>query len=214
MTGSRRSWWQWPWYLLRRAVVMEWRGYQSLWRLAARRPRVPDGAAAFAYHQPVLPALATIIVVSAIEVVVVDLAVARWPAVRLALLVLGLWGLLLMFGMVAGMLTRPHSVGPAGIRARSGSEIDLGLPWEAIESVEVRRRTRQGKEPALVTGEDGTRTYHLRIADQTNLLIRLERRTAIRLPHGTETVDAIALYVENPQVMLEKVRELVGTPVA
>jgi hypothetical protein len=62
----------------------------------------------------------TFIGVSAVEFVVVDLLVRRWPTVRISLLALGIWGLVWMFGLLFGFLTRPHAVGPAGIRVRSG----------------------------------------------------------------------------------------------
>lgn len=111
----RRTWPKAAWYLARRAWMAEIHSYQSIWRLIARRPRVPEGAAGFRYHQPVMPMIVTFLVVSGIELVVVDIVVRQWPAVRLSFLVLGAWGAVWMCGLLCGVLTRPHSVGPAGI---------------------------------------------------------------------------------------------------
>ena len=100
----RRTWWQFAGYLARRALVMEIHGYQNMYRFVFRRPRVPAGAAGYSYHQPVLAILIVIIVVSAIEMVVVDVIVRRWTHVRVPLLALSIWGLVFMLGLLFGML--------------------------------------------------------------------------------------------------------------
>lgn len=126
--GPRRTAWQLAAYWTRRGLMLEVWGYLSILRCVCRRPRVPAGAAAFTYHQPVMPLLIVFIVVSALELVVVDVLVRRWPSVRVAMLALGIWGLVWMFGLLFGFLTRPHAVGSDGIRVRSGAEIDIPLP--------------------------------------------------------------------------------------
>jgi hypothetical protein len=55
---------------------------------------------------------------NAVEIPIFDLIVHRWPAVRITLLVLGIWVLTWMFGLLCAYLMRPHTVGPEGIRAR------------------------------------------------------------------------------------------------
>ncbi|MFW3171695.1 hypothetical protein [Geodermatophilus sp. CPCC 206100] len=59
-----------------------------------------------------MPVLLTFIVVSAAEVVVVDVLVQRWPAVRIPLLVVGIWGVIWMCGLLFGMVTRLHADDP------------------------------------------------------------------------------------------------------
>jgi hypothetical protein len=100
--------------------MMELRGYQSIYRFIFRRPKTPPGAAAFSYHQPVLAILVVFVVVSAVELVVVDLIVQRWAQIRIPLLILGIWGLVFMLGLLPGMLTRPHAVGPTASRCDPG----------------------------------------------------------------------------------------------
>ncbi|WP_158716276.1 hypothetical protein [Blastococcus sp. Marseille-P5729] len=209
--SGRRPAWQRPGYLFKRAVLMEWRGYKSIWRQLARRPRVPAGMRAHDYHRAIAPMLTVFLLVCAIEVVVVDIMVHRWPAVRLPLLLLGIWTVAMMAGQLCGVLSRPHAVGDDGIRVRYGPEIDVPLSWATIDSVELRSRTRRDKEPALTTAE-GRTTYHLRVADQTNLDITLEEPTTIRLPHGTERVDVIAVYADDPKAFLADVRRVAGAP--
>jgi hypothetical protein len=124
---AQRSRGGWVAYLARRAIQMEIGIWQSLYRFAFRRPRVPAGAAGFSYHRSVLGILVTFIAVSAIELVAVDVLVHRWTAVRIPLLVVGIWGLTWMFGLLTAMLTRPHAVGPVGIQVRYATDVDVVL---------------------------------------------------------------------------------------
>ena len=117
---AQQSWWRRAGHQGRRAVRMEIAVWRSIYRFLLRRHRVPVGAVGFTYHQPVLPLLIGFLVASAIELVAVDLLVKQWPLVRIPLLVVGVWGLLWMLGLLLGYLTRPHAVGPEGIRVREG----------------------------------------------------------------------------------------------
>ena len=205
--SPRPTGWRRVTYLARRAWAMEIHGYQSVYRFALRRPRVPAGAAAFSYHQTVLPVLIVFTVLSAVELVVVDLIVRRWwPPARIPLLVLGIWGVTFMLGLLFGMLVRPHAVGPDGIRVRSGAEVDLPLAWDDIASVTLRKRTIADKQPKVTVDDQGEATLHLRIMNETNLEIGLAQPTPLRLPHGSETVNRLAIYADDPKGLLAEVR--------
>ncbi len=206
IAARKRTWWQFAGYLAKRATLMELRGYQSIYRFVFRRPRVPAGAAPFPYHQPILAILIVLVVVSAVEMVVVDVIVHRWTYVRIPLLILSVWGLVYMLGLLFGMLVRPHAVGPAGINVRSGSEIDIPLNWDDIASVTRRKHVIQDKQPKVTRDDDGRATLQLRIQNETNIEIGLERPTPLKLPHGTEVVDAVALYADDPKGFMDAVR--------
>ncbi|MET0932289.1 MAG: hypothetical protein ABWX56_01135, partial [Mycetocola sp.] len=133
--STRHTLWQRFASLARRAWAMEVGIWQSLYRFVFRRPRVPTGAVGFSYHGQVWAILMIFIGLSAIEIPIIDLVVHPWPAVRIPLLVAGIWGLTWMIGLALGFITRPHAVGPAGIRVRSGAETDIGLAWDDVESV-------------------------------------------------------------------------------
>lgn len=201
-----RTVWQQLWYLMRRAWLFEIHGYQSIYRYVFRRPLVPPGAAGFSYHGPVLLLLWVFIVVSAIELVVLDLIVRRWEFIRLPLLVLGLWGLVWMVGLLLGMLTRPHAVGPDGLRVRSGAEVDIPIAWADVDSVARRGHTVQEKGPSVTVDHDGLATLHLRMQNETNLEVTLVRPLELRMPHGTETVSRVNLYADDPRAFLQEVR--------
>jgi hypothetical protein len=110
ISRHKRTGWRLAGYLARRAIMMEIRGYQSIYRFLFCRPKVPAGHIGFSYYQPVLAILIVFIAVSAVEVVVVDLIVRRWTNIRIPLLILSIWGLIYMLGFLFGMLTRPHAI--------------------------------------------------------------------------------------------------------
>ncbi|GAB3043508.1 hypothetical protein GCM10027052_27060 [Parafrigoribacterium mesophilum] len=196
---------------LKRALVVELSIYVSIARFVARRPAVPHGAAGFSFHKPVLTILVIFIVLSAVEVPIIDLIVHPWPAVRIPFLVLGLWGLTWMFGLLCSYLTHPHTVGPDGIRVRAGLEIDLALNWDDIASVAHNLRVDDPKSPKIVE-DDGSRTLMFRIVEQTNLEIELERPTLVRLPgHGVaggeQLISAIRIWADEPRAFMDRVRQ-------
>ena len=207
MTASRhkRTGWRFVGYLARRALLMEIRGYQSIYRFVFRRPKVPAGAIAFSYYQPVLAILIVFVALSAVEIVVLDLIVRRWAHVRIPLLILSVWGLIYMLGFLFGMLTRPHAIGPAGIRVRYGPEIDIPLLWDDIESVTRRKHTLQNKQPKVSVDEDGEATLHLRMQNETNIEVELRAPIVVRLPQGPETVSKVTLYADDSQAFMNEV---------
>lgn len=191
-----------------RLARMAWRAevgiWQSLYRWAFRRPRVPAGATGFAYHAPVMTILLVFIALSAVEIPIIDLIVHPWPWLRIPLLILGIWGLTWMIGLALSYLTRPHAVGPDGIRARVGADVDIDLPWAAVASVE-RSRDVGEKAPKLRVEAHG-RTLSLRMADETNILIVLESPVQARLADGPVEIDAVRLWADDVDGFLEAVR--------
>jgi hypothetical protein len=198
--------WQKARSLARRALLMEVWGYLSIARFVLRRPRVPHGAQAFTYHQPVFAVLVAFIVISAVELVVVDLVVRRWETVRIALLVLGVWGLVWMFGLLFGFLTRPHAVGPDGLRLRAGVEIDIPIRWDQVASVQRHKRISQTTQPQITRDEDGHRTLHLHVQNQTNVRVVMREPVTVRVPRGPVTVSSIELHADEPDALVQAAR--------
>lgn len=209
--AGHRARWDVARYWIRRLWMMEIWGYLSIFRFVFRRPKVPRGAQAFSYHQLVMPLLTVFIVVSAVELVVVDVLVRRWEGVRIALLVLGIWGLIWMFGLLLGFVTRPHAVGPDGIRLRSGAELDIALRWDQVEAVTRRQRTAHDKQPQISVDEHGSRTLHLHMQNQTNVRISLHSPVTVRLPRGPQTVSTVELWADEPDAFVDAAQEQLAT---
>ena len=191
--------------LMRRAVSMELAGWASIARFLSRRPVVPPGADAFSYDAPFRGTLIVFLVVSAVEVVAVDLVTHRWPDVRLPLLVLGIWGVLFMLGMLLGFVTRPHAVGPDGIRFRCGAEVDVDLPWELVRSA-TPRRLRLTDAPALcLTGPPNDQTLHQVVESRTDIEVELQHAITIELPAGPVAIRRLHLAVDDPKAFARAV---------
>jgi hypothetical protein len=203
---TRRTWWQFAGHLAKRATLIEVRGYQSIYRFLFRRPKVPAGAEGFSYHKPILAIMIVFIVVSVVEVVVVDRIVNRWTYIRIPVLIISIWGLVWMLGLLFGMLVRPHAVGPDGIRVRYGSEVDIPIAWNDVDSVTSRKQAVQDKQPKVTIDHNGAATLHMRIQNETNIEVRLERPIPLKLPHGTETVSTVRLYADDPKRFMDAVR--------
>jgi hypothetical protein len=104
------------------------------------------------------------------------------------------------------MLVRPHAVGPDGIRVRYGSEVDIPIAWHDVYSVTSRKQAVQDKQPKVTIDDNGAATLHMRIQNETNIEVRLERPIPLKLPHGTETVSTVRLYADDPKRFMDAVR--------
>jgi hypothetical protein len=156
--------------LVTRALRYEISTWRSLGRWVARRPDVGPGDTPFAYRGPVVAPIVVFTVLSVVEVVAVDLILAPWPVPRRIVLVLGIWGTLLMLGMLAAVTVHPHVVGPSGLRVRHGASLDVHVPWDAIASAARDRRSRDGRTVQLEGG-----TLHVLASGQTTVVVTLHR---------------------------------------
>ena len=198
------------WALLVRVVMLELRIYANIGRAIARRPSIPKGATGFGYHRPVLTILLIFIGLSAIEIPIIDLIVHRWPAVRIAFLILGIWGVTWMVGLLCAFLMKPHTVGPGGIEVREGLEIDIPLSWDDIASVSRDHRVDEPKSARFTESDDG-RMLSLRMQDETNVEIALERPTVVRLPGrapkgGAQEITRLRLWTDDVDGFMAAVR--------
>ena len=196
--------------LLLRILMLELRIYANIGRAVVRRPAIAAGASGFGYHRPVLTILLIFIGLSAIEIPIIDLIVHRWPGVRIAFLILGIWGVTWMVGLLCAFLMKPHTVGPEGITVREGLEIDIPLSWDDIGSVERSHRVDEPKSPRFTETEDG-RMLSLRMQDETNVELTLERPTVVRLPGhapkgGAQEVTALRLWTDDVEGFMDAVR--------
>lgn len=201
--------------LARRAVVYEWGIWRSLYRWILRRPEhLEPGASTFSYVGAVRPMLITLIVVSAIEVPVLDVILRHTvdgETVRTAALALGVFGLFWMLGLLAGMQVTPHALGAARLHVRSGTTIRVSVPWEAVAGVSLRRRSPPGNRTALIEGEPDSRVLSISTGGQTNIDVELRSPHTFRLPAGdTEPVVGLRFYADDPDALVACARSHLG----
>jgi len=177
------------------------RTVRALWLAASRRvDGAESDAVALRYDAGMGALMATVMGLSVLEVGVVHLIVP-WPAVRIALLVLGAWTVLVVAGFWAGLRTHPHLVTPDGLRLRYAHYLSLDLPWASV--LDARRVSRY--EPTSVTVRDGV--LHLPVSGSTNLLVTLAAEQDLPLLFGrTRRGRQVACHADDPAAFLVAVR--------
>lgn len=192
----------------RRAVVYEAHIWQSLYRWTFRRAvTLEPGAQAFAYSSLLTPILIAFIAVSALEIPVVHFFLP-WGSLRSAFLLLGIWGVTWMIGLLASLHIYPHFVSAAALRARYSFELDVELPWSAIESVTLRRRSYASGRKVQLERQNETTALNVPISSTTNVEFLLNEPATVRLPNGAlEHVTALRIYADQPKALVSRARE-------
>ncbi|MGY1666969.1 hypothetical protein [Geodermatophilus sp. SYSU D00696] len=192
--------------LLRAAVTAEVGVWRSLGRWVRRRPDVPAGADAFPYASAASPVLWTFIVLSAVEIPLVDWLLP-WPSLRIALLVVGVYGLLWMVGLLAAMRVHPHTVDDGGLRVRVGWSVDVRVRWQEIAAVRVRRRSVEGSRTVVVAEEGGRRAVSVAVLSSTQVDVELRAPLVLPLARtGGRPVDELRLAADDPAALVRRLR--------
>ncbi len=195
--------------LVARALRYEISTWCSLARWIARRPDVGPGGTPFAYRGPIVAPIVVFAVVSVIEVVAVDLLVARWPVPRLILLVLGIWGALFVLGLLAAVTVRPHVVAPSGLRVRHGTSLDVHVPWDAVASAGRLRRSGDGRTVQVVGG-----TLHVLVSGQTTVVVTLHRPVPATVRGTRVDLTELRFHADDAAGMVAAIRGRMSAPTA
>lgn len=191
-----------------RFVKLEFQLYAALVRWVARRRHVPAGAAAWGYSRLVTPVMWLWIFGSALELPLVHVLVP-WEPLRLALLGLGVWGLVWMIGLLASLKVYPHLTGDGGLRLRYGKLADLTVPWAAVESVRVVDIDEEWSLRTLrpQQTDDGV-DLHVPVGDRANVQVRLREPTEVRTHKGPMTITALTFWADEPKDFAAHARTL------
>jgi hypothetical protein len=192
--------------LLRRGIAFELALYWSLFRWVTRRPDVPAGAVGFSYVGAVVALLWGFIGVSAVELVAVHLLLP-WEGVRLAADILGVWGLVWMLGLAASFHVYPHVVDDEGLRVRQGPRTVFTVPWEAVESIDLRERNRDRSRALQVDRDEQTTVLNVVTASRTNVDLRLRHPLVLPLRQGAEPVTELRFLADDARALRRQVRE-------
>ncbi|MEU1964899.1 PH domain-containing protein [Micromonospora sediminicola] len=196
--------------LARRVVAYEWGMWRSLTRWILRRPYpVAPGAETYAYVGGVQAILLAFIVLSTIEIPVLDVILRHTvdqPTVRHAAIGLGVWGVLWMVGLLASLRIHPHVVDDAGLRVRNGVSIDVTIPWTAVAQISVRRRSLPSSRAVQYDADDPA-VLNLGVGSQTAIDVVLREPLSVPLPKGPSApVREIRLYADEPAALVERAR--------
>lgn len=196
--------------LIREAVLLELALYRSLARWVARRPDIPAGATPIGYARLVGPMLWLWIFGSATEVVVVEVVLrqvgAGWAdAVRLPVLVLGIWGVLWMLGMLAAYRVRPHLLTEDRLQIRNGARTWVDVPLAALATL----RSVEHELPGVIKSlhqEEGL--LLVGVSSRTNLELKLTGPTVLSTSKGKLTADRVGLWVDDPRAVSSRLKKV------
>lgn len=201
-----------------RLGAAEARTIASLARWVTRCPDVPAEAVPIGYARGTLGMPIALAVAATIELVAVHLLVP-WPVVRLVLDLLGIYGLLMVLGWLAGRIVRPHLLDRGVLTLRSGPHACARIPLGAV--ADVRRERRLSPTDAEITGDDDRGgALVLPGPDGTNLSLTLSQPVAASVPDfgwrasALREVSVVRLQVDDPEAAVRAVRSEARAPTA
>lgn len=191
--------------LPRRIIAFELRGLASIVRWVARRRHgVPPGATVVSYSRAQTPMLMMLLFVLVLEPLAAEIvlrAVGAPAGVRAVLLAAAGYGIVVLLGVVAGGVTRPHVVTADQARIRYGAFLDLRVPRDRIARV---RQTSQGESGTILVQGD---RLAVSVSAQTNVAIELTEPITVVRPFGRRAqVRTIRFFADDPAVAVAALR--------
>jgi hypothetical protein len=184
-------------------IRYELRLWEALFRWVFRRPhRVEPGTTTFAYVGAVTLLFGAFIGVSAVEIPILHL-ILPWQIARKISLIVGAYGLFWMFGLYATLRTRPHLVGPLGLRIRNGNTMDVPIPWNAVSAIRVRRRSLPPGGQTQVEQIGDNRVLSIGVGSQTSVDVMLSRPLSVDVKKaGCDPVAQIRFHADDPEALV------------
>lgn len=200
-----------------RFALHEPRLFISLFRWTFRRVKRADGV--FAYHRRSLlrAIMPVVIVTSPVELLVVHLlaqALSPWGWLKWALLALGVYAILWLFGLHASLVALPHRLEERGLRLRQGVFAEVFIPYAEIEDAvgTQRKAPNSGDGLSYVAGEDA---LYLATGGKTDVGLRLRVPRSMRgFLKETEPASLIHLAVDEPDRFVRELRQRMETSVS
>ncbi|MEV8015314.1 hypothetical protein AB0O76_02930 [Streptomyces sp. NPDC086554] len=176
---------------VRRIVGHELRALISLFLWVARRRNgVRRGDAGFGHARDQAPLMYGFIFVCVVETVGLAVLLRNVPVVHEITLFVDVYSVVLMLGLHAASVTRPHVLSADAFRVRKGAHCDLRIPLDRIAAVHGERR--YSHEPA-----DGV--LDLVVASQTSLTLELtDPVTAVGFLGRRRPVTTVRLHADDP----------------
>lgn len=181
----------------------EWDAVRNVYRVAKRIHVAPKDAVILSARRGWWQVPAMLTVAIAIEVIVVDLLIP-WPTVRIIVLAVSLYGLLIMWGIIAGRAVYPHYLSEELV-LRNGRTVVCRAPINAIEEFRHDRSFHSAQY------EIESRRLILGSSEGTNVTVVFRTPQEVALPRWpwqrrrTEKVDECALWLDDAPTALARV---------
>jgi hypothetical protein len=185
---------------VRRLAAHELRLLASIALWAARRTHGTRQGRAFGYARGQGPVMFGFAFVCALETVALAVLLRNWPVVHQVVLFLDVYTVLMVIGLHAASVSRPHVLEDTALRIRRASHVDLRVPHAAIASVRRELRTtheRRDGELDLAVGAQTTLT--LELASPIRNFTFLGRPKDVHL---------IRFHADEPDELARAIREL------
>ncbi|MFH8466079.1 hypothetical protein [Streptomyces sp. NPDC017991] len=193
--------------VVRRLVAHEVRLLASIVRWVARRPHGvgpgPGRGQAFGYARGQGAMMFGFGFVCVLESACMAVLLRNHPAAHRVVLALDVYTLLLVVGMHAASVTRPHVLGDTVLRVRRAAQVDLRVPLSAIASVRRELVTTHGRAEGRLD---------LAVAAQTT--VTLELSTPVRhfsFLGRPRDVQLIRFHADESDVLVRAIRDLTLT---
>jgi hypothetical protein len=125
--------------------------------------------------------------------------------VDLVLLVLGIYSALLVFGLHASSVTRPHVVSPTEVRIRAGARLDVRIPRDNVVSL---RHLREAHPPGETKTFQGNALLCFTGAYETNLVVELASPITVTTMFGNHrTVEVVKCHADDPAAAVRAYRD-------
>ncbi|MFD7312793.1 hypothetical protein [Streptomyces sp. NPDC056641] len=173
----------------------------GLW--AVRRTHGVGGAdSSVGYARAQAPTMYGLVFVLVIEAIGMWFLLAPFPVAHLIMLLVDLYTVFLALGLHAAAVTRPHTVGPGGLRIRRGARLDLRIPLHLIVSArhDLRFPDANKSEDAVLV---------VAVASQTSITVELARPvTAVGLWGRRTEVHTIRCHADEPRAAVAAITAL------
>ncbi|MFE0253277.1 hypothetical protein [Streptomyces sp. NPDC059010] len=154
----------------------------SLWLWVARRRHGLGEGTGFGYSRGQGPMMLGFGFVVAIESITMSVLLRNHPAVQRAWFMVDMYTLLIIIGMHAASVVRPHVLDAGSLRVRRAAHVDLRIPLEKIAHVRRELRTTHERADGELDLAVGAQTaVTLELTEPVVHLTFLGRRRDIRL---------------------------------
>lgn len=195
--------------LWRRASSFERGIYSNLYRWLTRNPdHGGSGTTVVTYVDLVRTTIYIWIGASALEMVAVHFLIG-WVWLRWTLLILSLWGLIWMFGYLAGLIVYPHLIDRHAVRIRNGHTIRVEVPASIIESVSGSTRSTPGSRVVQIDEEDPLHLY-IAVSGQVNVHLGLREESSADLPGGRYRFTKVSFWADDPALARRSLQEVLA----
>ncbi|ATL27372.1 hypothetical protein [Streptomyces formicae] len=171
----------------------------AMWVTRRRHGMRGAGDLAFGHARGQTAVMYGLTFVCVVEAYGMSVLLRNWPTAHTVMLVIDVYSVVLLLGIHAASVTRPHVLSPDALRVRQGAHRDLRIPLARIAAVRAERRFTH--EPA-----DGV--LDLPVGSTTSLTLELTGPvTAVGFLGKRREVTTVRLHADEPERLTTALRE-------